>query len=589
LTRILVALGMILVVAGTDVLLAAHAATGGRRVALVIGNDDYATLPDLNNAERDARAIATKLEELGFAVRTLTNASERAISRALSRLRGDLGEAEIGLVYFAGHGIHAEGHNYLIPSDARIEDELDLAPEAIRESAVRKALADSGAPVRVVILDACRDNPLPQHSRSLARGLAVEEVEPRGAGGEAVLYAASPGQAAQDGADGEHGMFTAALLRALEEPGLTMHQVFMRTTSLVQRETGGRQVPRMNVSLSSELVLRPAGRRSSPPAPWTSNTSAAALELTFWNDVKDSGSRAMIQEYLRVYPQGTYAELARLKLAALDETKAGSDATETDHSEQVAVGVTFRPGDTFRDCQGCPEMVVVPAGSFRMGSTAAEQAWYVNQGGKEEWAARENPRHQVQIRRSFAVGRYEVTRGQYAEFARATGRSNGDGCYVFSDGKWTKESGRNWRSPTYDQTDNHPVACVSWEDATAYVAWLSRKTEQHYRLLSESEWEYVARAGTTTMRFWGDDKGHTAGCRYANGSDQTRAAQHNLTWNSWNIWMCGDGHVHTAPVGSYAANAFGVHDMLGNVWEWTLDCFHDTYHGAPVDGSAWTT
>ena len=125
-----------------------------------------------------------------------------------------------------------------------------------------------------------------------------------------------------------------------------------------------------------------------------------------------------------------------------------------------------------------------------------------------------------------------------------------------------------------------PVINVSWNDAQAYVQWLSNKTGAEYHLLSESEWEYVARAGTSTARYWGESS--SAQCRYANGADETARRYHrNLP-----IEECDDGHYHTASVGTYAANAFGLHDMLGNVWEWTQDCWIDNYHNISGDGSA---
>ena len=127
------------------------------------------------------------------------------------------------------------------------------------------------------------------------------------------------------------------------------------------------------------------------------------------------------------------------------------------------------------------------------------------------------------------------------------------------------------------------MACVNWNDAQAYVAWLSRETGEEYRLPSESEWEYAARAGTTTARYWGE--GESGQCRHANGIDAS--VKDRYSGSSWPVASCRDGHVHTAPVGSFAANGWGLHDVLGNVWEWTEDCWNDRYAGAPTDGSAW--
>ena len=237
------------------------------------------------------------------------------------------------------------------------------------------------------------------------------------------------------------------------------------------------------------------------------------------------------------------------------------------------------PGATFRDCAQCPEMVVVPSGSYEMGSPAFEKGRYDSEG----------PVHRVTIAEPFAVGVYEMTRGEFERFAQETGylSGGGDGCWFWraeSDGKFEKDSDRNWRAPGYAQTDQHPVVCVSWRDAQVYVKWLSRKTGESYRLLSEAEWEYVARGGTQTAWYWGADK--TAQCRHANGFD--RSAEQRYP-NKWKTAKCDDGAVHTSEVGKYKANGFGLHDVSGNVREWVEDCWNENYAGAPTDGSAWTS
>jgi formylglycine-generating enzyme required for sulfatase activity len=221
---------------------------------------------------------------------------------------------------------------------------------------------------------------------------------------------------------------------------------------------------------------------------------------------------------------------------------------------------------TFRDCTDCPEMVVVPAGRFVMGSSAADQAWAASHGATAGSVADEAPQHEVSLR-AFALGKYSVTRGEYAAFVRETGYSAGDGCGT--DGfKWIKHPELEWRHPGFNQTDRDPVVCVSWHDARAYVAWLNgklRSSDGPYRLPSESEWEYAARAGTTTRFWWGDE---------ADG-----ASDH--------AWFKANSAGRTQPAGSKPANAFGLHDMAGNAWQWTQDCYADTYARAPTDGSAY--
>ena len=223
----------------------------------------------------------------------------------------------------------------------------------------------------------------------------------------------------------------------------------------------------------------------------------------------------------------------------------------------------------FRDCANCPEMVVIPVGTFIMGSPPTENGRF----------DREGPQHQVTITRAFAVGKYEVTRGEFAAFATATGYKAGDRCGVNTDPSNREQvPGRDWQIPGFRQTDRDPAVCISWDDATAYAAWLSRMSGHSYRLLSEAEWEYVARAGTTTVRYWGE--GSDEACSYANVHDAT-GRQINVS--TWQAHACDDGYAHTAPAGSFRPNAFGVYDMLGNVYEWVGDCWNEDYSGAPND------
>ena len=155
---------------------------------------------------------------------------------------------------------------------------------------------------------------------------------------------------------------------------------------------------------------------------------------------------------------------------------------------------------------------------------------------------------------------------------------------TYEHGEWKDRSGLDWRNPGYRQDSGHPAVCVSWDDAQAYVSWLSRTTGHRYRLLSEAEWEYAARAGSGAARYWGNDE--AGQCRHANGADGALRNRYS-DWK-WPTATCNDGFVHTSPAGSFSANDFGLHDMLGNAWEWAEDCWHDDYSGAPSDGSAWT-
>jgi sulfatase modifying factor 1 len=173
-----------------------------------------------------------------------------------------------------------------------------------------------------------------------------------------------------------------------------------------------------------------------------------------------------------------------------------------------------------------------------------------------------------------------VTRGQYANFMTATGRTT-IGCWHPGPEK-TDITVANWRSPGYPQTDDDPVVYINYDYAKAYTAWLSHQTGNSYRLPSEAEWEYAARANTRTPRFWGANADEA--CGFANVHDRTSKRVNKFDWSPHN---CDDGHDKTAPVGKFRANAFGLHDMLGNVWEWVEDCWNENYVGAPSDTNAW--
>jgi formylglycine-generating enzyme required for sulfatase activity len=224
-------------------------------------------------------------------------------------------------------------------------------------------------------------------------------------------------------------------------------------------------------------------------------------------------------------------------------------------------------------------MVVIPAGSFVMGAAPGEEE---RENLSDEFRDRSQPQRRVSVK-SFSAGKFEITRGQYRVFAEATGRRS-DGCFVWTATGFQIDPSKDWRNPRYAQDDTHPATCVSWEDASAYVTWLSDRTGKRYRLLTEAEWEYAARAGTTTARFWGEDGNMS--CDHANGGDLSTRA-HAALASDWHVANCNDRHAYTAPVGSFRANAFGLHDTLGNAAEWTQDCWNPSYSGAPADGRAW--
>jgi formylglycine-generating enzyme required for sulfatase activity len=292
------------------------------------------------------------------------------------------------------------------------------------------------------------------------------------------------------------------------------------------------------------------GQEADDAAAWASRHPREAPPITEAQQQFLAASRTMLARQARRRRQAqavlglvfvaaaTYAgwvnqSYLRLRLSGAAETLRPKVLT-------VAAERTLKPKDSFRECSACPEMVVVPTGEFLMGSPESET-------GRKDTEA---PQHKVTIARAFAASRFEVT------FDEWDACSTLGGCtYRPSDESW----GRGTR----------PVINVSWHDAQQYSKWLSLKTGKLYRLLSEAEWEYAARAGSEQAYTWGDQIGtesaHCKGC----GSH----------WDN----------TQTAPVGSFAANAFGLYDMHGNVWEWVEDCWHDTYQDAPTDALAWVT
>ena len=274
-------------------------------------------------------------------------------------------------------------------------------------------------------------------------------------------------------------------------------------------------------ALSLSLIAAPA-RAASQVAPVAGNAcfEPAPAPASPLDDAAHASARLDVS---------IQAHRSYFRTCPVTRLAAGSPRSST---EAMRRGIA--PGRRFRDCAQCPELVAVPAGSFMMGS---------NEFGDE------GPVHRVTIVEAFAVGVYETTFAEWDACRRAGGCAHHP-----NDGGWGRET--------------RPVVNVSWEDAQQYVRWLSRKTGERYRLPSESEWEYAARAGTTTRYWWGDSRGGgRANCRGC--------------WRGWDD----DG---TTPVGSFIANAFGLHDVHGNVWEWVEDCWHGSYAKAPGDGSAWT-
>lgn len=291
--------------------------------------------------------------------------------------------------------------------------------------------------------------------------------------------------------------------------------------------------------------------------------TAIARGLSFERERRTASARAFIDEFCGK-PKRPAAVLLIGAVAAIALVAGLYFFKFRDPLSQAPLEAATPPvGQVFRDCPTCPLMTVVPPGSFIQGS-AAEGA--------------EQPPHLVSIAAPIALAPREVTIGEFDEFATDVGLQT-RGCNVY-DGEWRWRADVRWDTVDDNQTALHPVTCVSWDDAVAYAAWLSKKTGHTYRLPSASEWEYAASAGQPAATPLGVDV--AAACRHANVADRAAAGK----YPGWQVLACDDRHVQSAPVASFAANAFHLHDMIGNVFEWVEDCWQPSYVDAPTDGAA---
>ena len=600
---------------------------GENRVALIIGNGAYKESP-LFNPVNDASDLATALEKRGFRVLLRENVGERGLKEAVDQFASYLKRGGVGLFFFAGHGVQINGQNYLVPVDVSFTSEAEVSYKAVAAEYVLARRAEAGNRANIVVLDACRDNPF-QPARSAKKGLAQMSVG-RNEKGTYIAYATSPGSTASDG-QGRNGVYTNHLLRSLDESDSDIDKVFGRVRAWVVQDTDGTQVPWTTTSLIDNFYFdpkesllamrRPAAApviRQEPVA--VSRPYDAAAEREFWARVEHSQNSQDYRTYLDKFPSGPNAAFARFRLKRFEgaaQTALGSapgtvpGASERQRpaaaasapqiaatpaagtSPQLAVLAPPRepaslalpalpkaaaqtdvlpPGAVFRDCAECPELITVTPGQFVMGMAPGSPGYDPDAG----------PAHTVRIGSAYAVGKFEVTRAQFAAFVRdAAYTVRAKGCNTIRGGRFHLDPRANWQSPGFAQTDSDPVVCVSWNDAKAYVGWLSRKSGKSYRLPSEAEWEFAARGGSDTMQYW--PEGVASACRHASIADQsiTKAVP------GVKGFPCADGHEFTAPVGRFLPNQFGLYDMLGNVWEWTEDCWNEGYKGAPADGSSW--
>jgi formylglycine-generating enzyme required for sulfatase activity len=369
---------------------------------------------------------------------------------------------------------------------------------------VMKQMEYAGNRLNIVILDACRNNPLSRSMRSSDRGLARMDA-PKGS---FIAYSTAPGDTAADGA-GRNSPYTVALTKAMQEPGIAIEETFRNARIDVLNATAEKQVPWESSSLTGRFYFQP-------------ETKAAPA-------------------------------------VSADTADATPDVAAA--AKSLPAGVTAGAG--IKDCPSCPDLIALPPGNFMMGATEDE----------DDATDAESPATKIAVG-AFALGKFEVTRDEFAAFIEASNYRPASSCWgQTSSGKYDFIDDNDWQEPGFAQTDSDPVVCVTADDAQAYVKWLAKTTGKSYRLPSEAEWEYAARVGASGAYYWGSDAEGIC----ANGNIADHAAARKF--KGWNVIDCDDGHVFTAPVGSFAANKFGLFDMLGNVKEWTADCWNDDLEG----------
>ncbi|MBN9451251.1 MAG: SUMF1/EgtB/PvdO family nonheme iron enzyme [Bosea sp.] len=491
------------------------------RIALVIANEAYSEAP-IGGATQQGRAVAETLSTGGFDVVAVENADRNALRQAIAGFAGKLRRGAQVVVFYSGHTIQQRNRNFLLPVQNGAEGAVDLDEIVDPLIIARPASA-------LIFLDAGRDNPWQGKTKGL---LPLEPME-----GISVLFPTAPGKALPNGPDraGE------AWLKAIRTPGLEMAQALKQVRDTVSRETRRSQQVWLSAEPPKGLVVtsvaRPVavaqGSRAVIPPPQTPGaTQDAAYDLAFWESIRNSRNAAEYRAYLDAYPNGRFALLARTRE---QEYRASPAAPAATAAAVAAPPASPQPaaGTPQRDCTGCPELVAIPAGSFQMGSNDLYEF--------------EKPVHPVTVR-SFYLGAREVT---FEEWDLCIDQG---GCNYRPDDRGL---GRGKR----------PVTDIHWNDANAYLAWLSARSGKPYRLPTESEWEYAARAGTTTTYPWGQslvkERANCLGC-----NDQKRGS--------------------AVPAGQFPANAFGLYDMAGNAAEWVADCWSENYRSAPRDGSAYT-
>ncbi len=534
--------------------IATNATAQERKVALVIGNGAYRsrTMTRLANPPNDARAMTRTLESIGFDVTTLVDATVEAMDDAIDAFTRAAERADVGIVFYSGHGVQVDGINWLLPVDAEVESPSRLRREAVDQERLLEAIETAAPRVSLVLLDACRDNPFTSGSSKSAvtRGLAAPSTRPPQT---MIVYATAAGDTADDG-DGETSPFTTALLHHLPTPGLDVYDLYRNVSADVQSTTAYDQNPELFGNVTVRYSLVPESGTGTAAATRPASSTQTARTPGFSVERSFGSVRVSVATAGTVYLDGTrMGSIGAGQTATLSDVETGSRRVEVRYAngERENSTVTVRTGSTAAASFSYTERpdtsrplrneIFIQGGTFRMGSAS---------GGDDD----ERPVHTVRVD-DFSMMATEVTFQDYDAFARATGRDRPD------DWGW----GRGTR----------PVINVTWHDAVAYANWLSERdgltrayringtnvtwnrNADGWRLPTEAEWEYAARGGQSARN-----------TTYAGSSTVSTVA-----------WYSGNANSRTQPVGQKLSNELGLYDMSGNVWEWCYDWYDGDYYG----------
>jgi formylglycine-generating enzyme required for sulfatase activity len=507
-------------------------AASGKRIALVIGNASY---PDASSpvptAVKDARSLADELRRNDFDVDEKENANRETMRRAIEAFLAKVQPGSVALLYFSGFGIQSARQSYLIPVDAQIWSEPEVKRDGFGLDDILSQMGQRGARVKIAIVDASRRNPYERRFRAFSGGLATIDAPD----GTLAIYAAAPGKVSNEGSTTDTSLFMQELLKEIRTPDNTAEEAFNHARLGVSRASNREQIPWVVSSLSEDFSFAKPSTASPPAAAIARPAPPAPAPAPGPGPIAATPPAPTPPPVAVAPPPQTAAPPPRSAVQAPAPAPPMQVArpAAAPPSAMPATSAS-RAGDSLRDCPDCPEMMVVPAGSFDMGAAATPF---------------DRPVHRVTIAEPFAMSRNEITFEDWDKCVAA------GGCKF-------KPDDRGWGR------GDHPVINVSWLDAKEYVGWLAQKTGKPYRLPSEAEWEYAARGGTKTPFYWGAQVGaRTANCR-----------------------DCQTGQpVQTLSAGTFPPNPFGLNDMAGNAAEWLEDCWNESYKGAPSDGSAWST